>query len=111
MGRAEPGARGDGAGNAGCRIVPIKITPGNTGSATSYDIAQALLYATARGARALNLSFAGTGPSRVERLAMYQAITHGCVMVVAAGNSGYSDGTTAQYPSAYSADGLGIQVG
>ncbi|HTM57262.1 MAG TPA: S8 family serine peptidase [Candidatus Udaeobacter sp.] len=102
---------GDGALNAGCRIVAVKITPGNTGFATSFDIGQALLYATSLGARAMNLSFAGTSPSRVERLAMYEAITHGCVMVVAAGNSGFNQGTVAQYPSAYSVDGLGIQVG
>ena len=99
---------GNGAGNAGCRIVVIKITPGSAGYATSFDIARALLYATAHGARAMNLSFAGTSPSRIERLAMYEAITHGCVMVGAAGNSNSSD---AQYPSAYSVDGLGIQVG
>ena len=102
---------GNGDDNAGCRIVAIKITPGNTGFATSFDIGQALLYATALGARAMNLSFAGTSPSRVERLAMYQAITHGCVLVGASGNSGFNQGTLAQYPSAYSADGLGVQVG
>ncbi|MBI1798438.1 MAG: S8 family serine peptidase [Candidatus Eisenbacteria bacterium] len=102
---------GDGALNAGCRIVPIKIAPGRQGDATSFDIAHALLYATAEGARAMNLSFAGFSPSRVERLAMYEAITHGCVLVAASGNSGFTAGTLALYPSAYAADGLCIQVG
>jgi hypothetical protein len=102
---------GDGLANPGCHIVPIKIAPGRSGSATSFDIARAILYATAVGARAVNLSFAGGGPSRLERLAMLHAITHGCVVVAAAGNHGYRDGGTPQYPAAYAADGLGIQVG
>jgi thermitase len=99
---------GDGATNAGCRIVAIKIAPEHEGDATSFDIAHALLYATAEGARAMNLSFAGTSPSRVERLALYEAITHGCVLVGAAGNSANA---LAQYPSAYAANGLCIEVG
>ncbi|MEK7824164.1 MAG: S8 family serine peptidase [Candidatus Eisenbacteria bacterium] len=102
---------GDGATNPGCRLVPIKIAPGRTGTATSFDIARAILYATNVGARAMNLSFAGGGPSRLERLAMLYAITHGCVVVAAAGNRGFRDGALPQYPAAYAADGLGIQVG
>ncbi|MBI5709860.1 MAG: S8 family serine peptidase [Candidatus Eisenbacteria bacterium] len=102
---------GDGAANFGCRIVPIKITPGNTGYATTLDIARAVAYAVSVGARALNLSFAGDGPSRVERSALYYGLTHGCVVVAAAGNKGYSFGDKAQYPAAYAADGLCIQVG
>jgi subtilisin family serine protease len=102
---------GDGAANPGCRLVPIKIAPGHTGTATSFDIARAMLYATRVGTRAMNLSFAGGGPSRLERLAMHHAITHGCVVVAAAGNRGFSDGTLPQYPAAYAVDGLGIQVG
>lgn len=102
---------GDGVGNPGCRVVPIKIAPGHTGTATSFDIARAMLYATRVGARAMNISFAGGGPSRIERLAMLEAITHGCVVVAAAGNRGFTDGPLPQYPAAYAADGLGIQVG
>jgi subtilisin family serine protease len=102
---------GDGQANAGCRLVPIKITPGRTGGASAFDIARAMLHATSVGARAMNLSFAGSGPSRLERLAMLHAITHGCVVVAAAGNRGARDGAQPQYPAAYAADGLGIQVG
>jgi len=102
---------GDGGANAGCRIVPIKITEGLSGQAGSFDIARALLYATSVGARAVNLSFAGNSPSRIERLAMYQALVHGCVLVAASGNRGFSFGTQPQYPAAYAADGLGIQAG
>ena len=102
---------GDGRGNFGCRLVPIKISPHHSGSATSYAISAAALYATAVGARAMNLSYAGSSPSRLERLAMHWAIARGCVVVAAAGNSGYPGGPGAMYPAAYAADGLGIQVG
>ena len=99
---------GDGQGNLGCRIVPIKIAPRHSGNATSFAIASAALYATKVGARAMNLSFAGAGASRVERQALAWAITHGCVVVAAAGN--HAD-DLAMYPSAYAVDGLCIQVG
>lgn len=102
---------GDGAANFGCRIVPIKIVRGHEGAASSFDIARAILHATAVGARAMNLSFAGNGPSRAERTAMHWALVHGCVVVAASGNRGASTPTLAQYPAAYSADGFGIQAG
>jgi len=99
---------GDGGTNAGCHIVPIKIAPGHTGVATSFDIARAIVYATDVGARAVNLSFAGSGGSALERAALYYAVTRGCVVVAAAGNRGSAQ---PQYPAAYAADGLCIQVG
>jgi subtilisin family serine protease len=103
---------GDAVSTAGCRLVPIKIAPGHSGDASSFDIAAAVLHATDVGARAMNLSFAGASGSRVERLALTYAITRGCVVVVAAGNGGA--GATPDrpiYPAAYAADGLCIQVG
>jgi len=102
---------GDGRGNFGCRLVPIKVSPRHSGYATSYALSAAALYATTVGARAMNLSYAGPSPSRLERLAMHWAIARGCVVVVAAGNSGYSSNPSVMYPAAYAADGLGIQVG
>ena len=103
---------GDGRAHWGCRIVPIKITSGHEASATSYDIARAMVYAARVGARALNLSFGGLAPSRLERTALYHAITHGCVVVAASGNWGLShDGADPVYPAAYAAEGLCIQVG
>ena len=102
---------GDGHGNFGCHLVPIKISPGHTGNATSFDIARAMVYSVDCGARAMNLSYAGDGPSRVERLGMYYAITRGCVVSAASGNQGFLFGTKAQYPAAYSAEGLCIQTG
>ncbi len=99
---------GDGGANPGCRIVPIKIAPGHSGLASSFDIARAIVYAADLGARAINLSFAGSGGSAVERGALYYAITRGCVVVAASGNRASA---APQYPAAYAADGLCIQVG
>lgn len=102
---------GDGVTTAGCRIVPIKISPGHSGDATSFDIARAMIHAADVGARAMNLSYAGPSSSRVERLGLTYALLHGCVVVVSAGNSGTTAPTQAQYPSAYASEGLCIQVG
>ena len=104
-------AGGDDGANAGCRLVPIRITTGRTGEAGSFDIARAILHAARVGARAMNLSFAGSGSSRVEREALHYAITHGCVVVAASGNRGTSAPTAPQYPAAHAAEGLCIQVG
>ena len=103
---------GNGRENFGCHLVPIKITPGRTGNSSSFDIARAMIYSVECGARAMNLSFAGDGPSRIERLALYYAITRGCVVSAAAGNQGFSlTPARAQYPAAYAAEGLCIQTG
>ena len=102
---------GDGASNAGCRIVPIKIAPGHSGEATTFDIARALIHAADVGARAINLSFAGDAPSRLERLALTYALYKGCIPVAAAGNSGFDDPTLPLYPACYARDGLAISVG
>jgi subtilisin family serine protease len=102
---------GDGGGNAGCRIVPIKIAAGFSGEATSFDIARALVHAADVGARAMNLSFAGTSATRVERQSLTYALLNGCVPVCAAGNSGFDDPRLALYPAAFARDGLAISVG
>lgn len=104
-------AGGDGITGFGCRLVPIRITEGASGNAWSFDIARAILHATAVGARAMNLSFAGSGPSRAEREALYHALVRGCVVVAASGNRGTVDPTAPQYPAAYAREGLCLQVG
>lgn len=102
---------GDGAGNAGCRIVPIKVTPDHSGYADSWSVARAITHAADAGARAINLSLAGGAPSRLERLALADALTRGCVAVCAAGNRGTVSPREPQYPGAYAAEGLCLQVG
>ncbi|MEO5616938.1 MAG: S8 family serine peptidase, partial [Candidatus Eisenbacteria bacterium] len=102
---------GDGRGNAGCRLVPIKISPGSTGISSSFEIARAIVHATDSGCRAMNLSFAGGGGSRVERMALYYAITRGCVVVAASGNRGHLSPPAVLYPAAFAAQGLCVAVG
>jgi subtilisin family serine protease len=102
---------GDGAENAGCRIVPIKIVSGHSGEASSFDIARAFLHAADVGAKAMNLSFAGEAPSRAERMALTYALLNGCIPVCAAGNSGFDFPTQPFYPAAFAYDGLAISVG
>ena len=104
---------GDGAANFGCRIVPIKIAPDTSGEATTFDIARGIVHAADVGARAVNMSFAGEGPSRTERLALTYALLNGCVPVGAAGNSGFDpvEAVIPLYPAQYARDGLAISVG
>ena len=113
MGRGVAGVcGGDGVTTAGCHIVPIKIAPGHSGEATSFDIARAAIYAADVGARAMNLSFGGGGASQLERDALEYALVRGCVVVAAAGNNGGAPNETSPvYPAAYAADGLCIQAG
>src|SRR5205085_3720850 len=65
---------GDGGANPGCRIVPIKVTQGHATGASAFDIASGIVAATDAGARAANLSFGGTFPSRAEREALSYAL-------------------------------------
>ena len=104
---------GDGVANAGCRVVPIKIAPDTSGEATTFDIARGIVHAADVGARAVNMSFAGAGPSRTERLALTYALFNGCVPVGAAGNSGFDpvEAVIPLYPAQYALDGLAISVG
>jgi subtilisin family serine protease len=102
---------GDGTGNAGCRLAIFKIAAGHSSSASSFDIARAIVMAADAGVRALNLSFAGDAESRVERRALYYALTRGCVVVAAIGNRGVTAPTAPQYPAAFAAEGLCLGVG
>jgi len=87
------------------------MTSGSSGYTSSFDIASAIVWATRAGARAINLSVAGGGDTRVERAALTYAITRGCVAVAASGNSGTTGNPAVLYPAAYAADGLCVSVG
>ncbi len=102
---------GDGGSNPGCHVVPIKVTAGHATVATSFDIARGILAAVARGARAVNVSFGGAAPSRLEREALRYAIERGCLVVAASGNRGASAPREPVYPAAYAADRFCLQVG
>ena len=102
---------GDGVTNPGCHIVPIKVAPGHSTSASSFDIARGIFAAVAAGARAVNVSFGGAASSRLEREAMRYAIEHNCLVVAASGNRGAVAPREAVYPAAYAALGFCAQVG
>jgi subtilisin family serine protease len=71
------------------RILPEKVLD-SEGYGTSYGVSQAILDATAAGAKVINLSF-GTGaqpPSKLLQQAIQQAQQAGVVVVAAAGNEG-----------------------
>jgi hypothetical protein len=102
---------GDGKQLPECSVLPIHITIGRSNLASSFSIARAIVHATDAGARVLNLSVAGAGRSRLERLALYYATVRGCIVVAASGNRGFMQEQRPLYPAAYSADGLCIQVG
>ena len=109
------GAHFDSLGMAGvcgnCAIMPLRITRGARRTASSFDIALAIMTAAEQGARAVNLSFAGGGRSRLERLALAHAIARGTLVVAASGNRGYTDPDLPMYPAAYAADGLCLAAG
>jgi hypothetical protein len=92
---------GNGSGVAGycgaCSILPVKIT-GSGGSASWSAMASGITWATDRGARVINLSFAGTSGSAPVAEAIAYAHNHGAIVTVSAGN--YSS-STPTYPASY----------
>ena len=91
----------NGIGAAGtcwrCSIMPVKVIGGN-GIGAAADIAEGILWATARGARVINMSFTLSAPSDAVGAAIEQARAQGVVVVAAAGNAGSADAT---FPGAY----------
>jgi subtilisin family serine protease len=71
----------------GARIMPLKVL-GYDGTGSGYDVAQAIIYATKKGAKVINLSLggAGLGPSVADAVSF--AYNNGVTVVAAAGNSG-----------------------
>lgn len=88
-------------GASGVRIMPVRVL-GELGSScgTGYwsDTARGIVWATANGARVINLSLGGTADSQVMREAVQYALDRGVVVVAAAGNSNTS---APFYPAAY----------
>ncbi len=92
---------GNGIGVAGycgaCSILPVKIT-GSNGYASWSAMASGIAWATDRGARVINLSFAGSSGSTAVAEAIAYARSHGALVTASAGNYGAS---TPTYPAAY----------
>jgi serine protease len=93
------------------RIRPIRAL-GITGDGSTFDIAQAILYAAGLPATGaddtlvtaldkspiINLSLGGSGSDPAEAAAVAAAVQAGCLVVAAAGNQ---TSATAEYPAAY----------
>ena len=88
-----------GAGVAAVRIIPVTIADAD-GSTTPSALASGVRYASARGARVINISFGGRGYSKLEQDAIDDAVRAGALVVVAAGNDGGAQGGP-EYPGAY----------
>lgn len=88
-----------GSGVAAARILPVTIADAQ-GRTTTSSLVRGVRYATARGARVINISFGGTGASLLEQEAIEAATRQGALVVVAVGNGGGRGGAPG-YPGAY----------
>jgi hypothetical protein len=92
----------NGLGMAGicgnCRLMPVKVMTA-AGAVAYSDLAAGIIYATAKGARVVNVSLGGYAASRTLQDAVANASSHNVVVVGAAGNDNRND---AYYPAAYS---------
>lgn len=75
------------------------LNPGNPGGSTAV-VSDAIRYAADNGAKVINLSLGGPGPSPSIRDAISYAVSRGAFVAIAAGNSG-GDGNPVMYPAAY----------
>ena len=103
-------AANDGSGQTGvaygARIMPVRVLDA-AGRGTYAAIANGVRYATANGARVINLSLGGGTGSPDLQLAIQEAAARGVVVVMAAGNDGAA---TVGYPAAY-ATTVGLAAG
>lgn len=93
---------GNGFGSGGpsaVRILPVTIAD-SEGRTTTPALVRGLRYATAAGARVINVSFGGRGYARGEQAAIDHAVRSGALVVAAAGNTGGRGGPP-QFPGAY----------
>lgn len=81
-------------------IMPIRVLD-SVGSGTAGNIALAVDYAVANGARIINMSFSGIGFSTPLLNAIAAANSAGVLVIAAAGNDGTDNGTTPNYPASY----------
>ncbi len=81
-----------------CRILPLRVSAGASGVASSDNIAAAVDAAVGLGATVVNLSMIASNPTEVERAAFARATDAGVVVVAAAGNGASS---IPSYPGSY----------
>jgi len=80
-----------------CKILAVKSVDAS-GSGTNAWIANGITYAADHGARVINLSLGGAGPSKTMELAINDAYRRNVVIVAASGNDN-ADGV--EYPAAF----------
>ena len=90
------------------RIMSLNVF-GENASTQVEDVAEAIEYAAANGARVINLSLAGRSNSSLIQTALANAVAAGAVVVVAAGNDGVPINSTDFYaPAGYAKDIDGV---
>ncbi|MBK8476749.1 MAG: PQQ-binding-like beta-propeller repeat protein [Opitutaceae bacterium] len=87
------------------RMMPLKFMD-TEGSGSTSDEIDCIVYAIANGAKVINASYGSAGYSTAEYNALRAARNAGIVVVVAAGNDGVDNDTTADYPAAYALDNI-----
>ncbi len=80
-------------------ILPLKAFDAS-GVGTSFRIAKAIVYATARGARVINMSFSLESSSNLVSQALQYAANRNIVLIASLGNNNYR--VDQSYPSSYS---------
>jgi flagellin-like hook-associated protein FlgL len=107
----------DGIGTQGvafqAKILPVKVvTTAGNGGIDANDVAAAINYAVAQGAKIINMSLGGSMPSAAENAAIDAAVAAGVVVIAASGNSALADPAwPAQYAIDPNADGAMLAVG
>jgi hypothetical protein len=84
----------------GARILVVQALDAS-GGGSSGDVARAIRYAVAKGARVVNVSAAGGAADPAIRSAIVDAGGHGALVVVAAGNDGTDVDTYPSFPAGY----------
>ena len=69
------------------KIIPVKVSFDNTGSAFTSTIADCIRYVSDKGARVINVSFSGLDSFAIQSASRY-AFNRGSVVVFSAGNTG-----------------------
>ncbi len=83
----------------GVAIMPVKVFPTGSGTASTLTVAEGVVWAVDHGADIINLSLGGDDPQSELEEAVEYATTHGVMVVAASGNDGYTDRIS--YPARY----------
>lgn len=84
-------------GAYGAQLMVLKAAD-STGATTDANLVSAISYAVGHGANVINISLGGNSLNGAQLDAITNAVNHGVIVCMAAGNSA---GTTPQYPAAY----------